>query len=102
MRLHAFGDGQTFYVGHGRPQRPFNQGNRTPKWCAHVRKSGGYEVAIHAWTYDRAEAIEIERKISAARNPVCNIRTSDRRIIWPETENLTSPDIVLPCISHLL
>jgi hypothetical protein len=52
-------DGEVFYVGQGNSQRTYERASRTPRWHAHVveESGGGYEITIHAWTADKAEAL---------------------------------------------
>jgi hypothetical protein len=68
-------DGKVFYVGQGRSQRPYEQDGRALRWHAHVEESGGgYEITIHTWTDDRAEALRIEREMIETHTPLCNGR----------------------------
>jgi hypothetical protein len=73
-------NGQIFYVGYGAPLRPYTRATRNSRWRDHVKRAGEYEIAIRAWTYDRAEAQRIESEMISAHNPFCNILKSDNRI----------------------
>jgi hypothetical protein len=79
MRLHALGERGDFLCRQGNSQRPYERANRTPRWHAHVEKSGGYEINIHTWTNDRVEAEQIESEMIAAYGPCCNTLLIDRR-----------------------
>jgi hypothetical protein len=64
-------------------QRPYDRGERTSRWRAHVEKQGSYEINIHAWTDDRTKAQQIENELIAAHSPSCNIKKIDRRVFHP-------------------
>ena len=69
-------NGQIFYVGQRQPARLYSR-ERNPRRHEHVKRVGEYEIDIHAWTDDRAEAQRIEAEMIAAHDPLCNFRKSD-------------------------
>lgn len=60
-------DGVVFYVGSGRPERPYWSGGRTKDWSSTVEKFG-YEVEIILSNLTKQEAIE--RETEFIQNPL--------------------------------
>lgn len=69
--LHRYEE-TVFYVGQGRPQRPFEKERRHPAWQAMVASVGTYEVDIVFWTTDQEEALQEEARLIQLWQPSCN------------------------------
>ena len=66
-------DGATvFYVGKGRPYRPFEASRRNRKWTDLVSTLETYDVEIVLWTNDNAEATKEEARLIRLWHPSCN------------------------------
>jgi NUMOD3 motif len=69
--LHRQGE-TVFYVGKGRPYRPFEASRRNRKWVDLVSTLDTYEVEIVLWTNDDTEARLEEARLIRLFRPACN------------------------------
>src|SRR5262245_26194889 len=65
-------NGTVFYVGKGRPYRPFEASRRNRKWVDFVSTLDTYEVEIVLWMNDNAEATKEEARLIRLLRPACN------------------------------
>jgi transcriptional regulator with XRE-family HTH domain len=81
--LHRAGE-TVFYVGRGRPTRPFDTTARHPVWQAFVKTLVAYDVEIVLWTDDYEEAALEESRLIAFWHPVCNQSRAgeSRKPVW--------------------
>ena len=71
--LHRTDDG-VFYVGQGKPTRPWCTSSRSEAWFNHVRAMDDiYEVIVLSWHETRAEALEAERAAIREYLPTLNV-----------------------------
>jgi hypothetical protein len=69
--LHRTGE-TVFYVGKGRPYRPFESSRRNRSWTDLVSTLETYDVEIVLWTNDNAEAAKEEARLIRLWKPSCN------------------------------
>lgn len=65
-------NGIVFYVGKGRPYRPFDTSRRKGKWVEFVRTLETFDVEIVLWTSDNAIATQEEARLIREFRPCCN------------------------------
>jgi hypothetical protein len=82
--------GQVFYVGSGQPSRPYRRDGRTARWREHVDAAGEYDVHVHLWTDDQAEAKRIGAELIAKYGPRCNVNRRTGRIFNEQPPNPTT------------
>lgn len=63
-------DGRIFYIGKGRPNRPFERRDRTDRWDQEARH--GYEVVFLGWYETEKEALEAESSFIWRLQPAAN------------------------------
>ena len=74
MRLFTFGQRAGFLCwlretsAPPQPEQPIAPRDGSRMW----KRLGGYEIKIHAWTNDRAEAQRIEAELIVIHQPPCN------------------------------
>lgn len=72
-------DGEVFYIGKGRPIRPFEKQCRNYLWHAKT-KGRGYEIEILGWYDNEQQALDAEADLILMFRPSCNILMPNRAI----------------------
>jgi hypothetical protein len=70
--LHSY-NSLVFYVGKGKPYRPFETSRRNHKWTEFVSSIDAYDVEIVLWTNDAEEAQLTEARLIRELAPPCNL-----------------------------
>jgi hypothetical protein len=79
-------DGNVFYIGCGKKERPFNSANRGRLWKVIVSVSRRYEVQILEWFSDETTAYERETQEIKNRRPASNTAHCQPLTRWPDSQ----------------
>jgi hypothetical protein len=69
--VHSY-QGTVFYIGKGRPYRPFESSRHNRTWTDFVSAVDSYDVEIVLWTNDAKEARHVEAQLIREQHPLCN------------------------------
>lgn len=73
-------EGKIFYIGKGRPQRPFELHGRNDIWIEFMKNKDYFDVSIVEWFLDERDAYTFERDIVDTLRPECNMQCSGYKL----------------------